>query len=335
MKLGRLNLKNNLILSPMMNVTSSPYRNFCRHFNEVGLVCVPMLYTKRLMKNPKSVEQELYKIEEERPISIQLIGNDINALKSAINYLESYNFDVLDINAGCPSKRAITANEGGALLKDLDNLKNLLSVALKFSSKAISLKTRLGFTNSDINFLNELANVLNTSGINFATIHARLIKYRLNDSKLDLKGLKYLKKLSQIPIIGNGDIIDPYTAKRMIDYTNVDAIMIGRGSMGYPEIFFHIHEYLSNAREIFHQNNISLMKSYTELYEKYIDEFLEGITLNYPNKEFKFAELKRNAIWLTKDIKDSTSIRRDLSNAKNLKQLKNILQNIDEKHKIS
>jgi len=143
--------------------------------------------------------------------------------------------------------------------------------------------------------------------------------------------IKELKEISNIPIVGNGDIIDPYTAKRMIDYTKVDAIMIGRGSIGYPEIFFHIHEYLSNAIEISHQNNIYLMKKYTELYEKYIDEFLEGITLNYSHEEFKFVELKRNAIWLTKDIKNSTSIRRDLSNAKNLKQLKNILQNINEK----
>lgn len=331
MKLGSLYLKNNMILAPLMNCSSPIYRRFCRHFSEIGLVSVPMLYTKRLMKNPKSVEQDLFKIEEEQPISVQLIGNDIDALKSAINNLESYKFDVLDINAGCPSKRAIKANEGGALLKNLEHLKNLLSVAVKYCSKPVSLKTRLGFNYSDMNFLNELAKVINTSGISFATIHARLIKYRLNDSKLDLKGLKYLKELVQIPIVGNGDIIDPYTAKRMIDYTKVDAIMIGRGSIGYPEIFFHIHEYLSNAIEISHQNNIYLMKKYTELYEKYIDEFLEGIMLNYSHEEYKFVELKRNAIWLTKDIKNSTSIRRDLSHAKNLKQLKNILQNISEK----
>jgi tRNA-dihydrouridine synthase len=117
----------------------------------------------------------------------------------------------------------------------------------------------------------------------------------------------------------------------MIDYTKVDAIMIGRGSMGYPEIFFHIHEYLSKAIEISHENNRYLMKKYTELYEKYVDEFLESITLNYSHKDFKFVELKRNAIWLTKNIKNSISIKRDLSNAKNLKQLKNFLQNIEEK----
>ncbi len=331
MKLGSLSLKNNLILAPLQNISSSPYRCFCRHFGEIGLVCVPMLYTKRLMKNPKSLVQDLYKIEKERPISVQLIGNDGEALKSAINYLESYNFDVIDINAGCPSKRAISANEGGALLKDLENLKNLLSIAVKHSSKAISLKTRIGFSYSDEKFLNQLANVINTSGINFATIHARLIKYRRDNSKLDLQGLKYLKTLAKIPIVGNGDITDPYIAKRIIDSTKVDAIMIGRGSIGYPEIFYHIQEYLSNAKNISHQNSINIMKRNVELYERYIDKFLEGINLNYPHEEFKFIELKRNAIWLTKDIEHSTSIRRELSKAKNLTQLKNTLQNIDEK----
>jgi tRNA-dihydrouridine synthase len=210
-------------------------------------------------------------------------------------------------------------------------LKNILSVAVKYSSKPVSLKTRIGFSHSDINFLKQLAQIINTSGICFATIHARLIKDRLSDSKLDLKGLKYLKELSEIPIIGNGDIANPQAAGMMMDFAKVDAIMIGRGSMGYPEIFSHIHEYLSNKIEILHQNNLILMKKYTELYEKYIDQFLEGVTLNYFHNEYKFVELKRNAIWLTKDIKNSTFLRRELSNAKNLKQLKNILQNIDEK----
>jgi tRNA-dihydrouridine synthase len=117
----------------------------------------------------------------------------------------------------------------------------------------------------------------------------------------------------------------------MIDSTKVDAIMIGRGSMGYPEIFHHIHEYLSNTKQISHQNSINVMKRNTELYETYIDKFLDGIALNYSHEEYKFIELKRNAIWLTKDIENSTSIRRELNKAKNLIQLKNTLHGIEEK----
>src|SRR5665648_327666 len=105
MKLGRIALNSHLILAPMQNVSSGPYRRFCRKVSDnVGLVIVPMLYTKRLEQNPSSVELELYRIEEERPLGVQLIGSSIDSLKKSIEFLESYEFDLLDLNAGCPSK---------------------------------------------------------------------------------------------------------------------------------------------------------------------------------------------------------------------------------------
>jgi len=122
MKLGSLSLENNLILAPLLEVTTAPYRRFCRKLNKVGLVCIPMLYSKRIETSPHTIEHLLHKIEEERPISIQLVGSDIQAIKKSLDFLENYNFDVLDINAGCPSKRAIRAQEGGYLLNDLNKL---------------------------------------------------------------------------------------------------------------------------------------------------------------------------------------------------------------------
>lgn len=328
MKLGTLNLKNNLILAPLQNVTTGPYRGFCRHFFEIGLVVVPMLYTKRLVKSPKSMEHDLLKIEKERPISIQLIGSDPDSLKKAIEYLESYEFDVLDLNAGCPSKRAIRSKEGGYLLKDLKQLEQLINIGVKYSSRPVSLKTRLGFEHNDN--MDKLAKLINNSGLNFITVHARTVHSRFFESTLNLDALRKFKEIINKPLIGNGDINNPKSAKEFIDYTNVDALMIGRGSIGYPEIFNHVHEYFTKGIEYSHDNSIKLMKEYTNLYEKYIDEFLNGTKLNYSHEDYKFVELKRNAIWLTKNIKNSTSIRRDLSNSKNLEQLKEVLQNINE-----
>ncbi len=327
MKLGSLYLKNNLVLSPMMNITSAPYRTFCRHFFEIGLVVVPMLYTKRIVKSPKSIEHELLKIEHERPISVQLIGFDPNSLKKAIDYLDSYEFDALDLNAGCPSKRAIKSKEGGYLLKDLKQLEQLIDIGVKYSSRPVSLKTRLGFDHSDN--IDELVKLINNSGLDFITIHARTVNSRFFESGLNLDALRKFKKMINKPVIGNGDINNPKFAKDFINYTNVDALMIGRGSIGYPEIFHHIYEYLTKGIEYSHDNSIKLMIEYSNLYEKYIDEFLNGIRLKYSHEDFKFVELKRNAIWFTKEIKDSTSIRRDLSNTKNLEQLKEVLLKIN------
>ena len=323
MKLGTVNLENRYILAPMLNVTTAPFRRFCRKFQKIGLVSVPMLYTKKIEKKPKSIEKDLYKIEEERPISVQLIGSDPEALKKTIDYLESYKFDVLDLNAGCPSKRAIKAKEGGYLMKDLESLKVLIKTAVKYSTKPISLKIRTGFE-KPVN-IEELTQIINDSGIDFLIVHARTVLSKFHEGKLDLDIVKSLKQKVTIPVVGNGDIINPISAKHFIDYTNVDAFMIGRESIGNPEIFNQIHEYLVNNKIISFRNNRETMKKNVEIYEDTIDEFLDGISHPISNTQIKFIELKRNIIWLTENIDNSRTIRYQISMTKNLKQLKEII----------
>ncbi|MFX1427514.1 MAG: tRNA dihydrouridine synthase [Promethearchaeota archaeon] len=326
MKLGTLNIANRYILAPMQNVTTGPYRRFCRTFHEVGLVSVPMVYCKKIAKNPKFLDYELCKIEEERPISIQLIGSDKYSLKKSIDSLESYKFDILDINAGCPSRRAIKAKEGGYLMKDLDLLNVLVNTAVKNCSKPVSLKIRTGF-DRPVN-LDKVADIANSSGIDFLIIHARTVRSKYNDGTIDFETIKNLKQKLRIPLVGNGNITNPKIAEHFIDYTKVDALMIGRESMGNPQIFQQIHDYLSKKNFVPFKNHKVLMKKLLTIYEEIIDDFLSNIELPYGSEGFKSIELKRNSIWLTKDIENSTSIRTQLSKAKTLKQLKSILDNI-------
>ena len=327
MKLGTLVLENNLLLAPLQEVTTAPYRQFCRIFGKIGLVSVPMLYTKRIQNNPSSILSNLYKIEKERPISVQLIGSDPIALRESIDFLESYQFDVLDINSGCPSKRSIKAKEGGYLLNDLKKLSSLIKIATKYSSHIVSLKVRTGFKNSDN--IDKLAKIVNKSNIDFITIHGRTVKDRFDENALNLKAVKKLKDISKIPVIGNGDINSPQSAKAFLDSTNVDAIMIGRGTMGNPEIFHQINKYLKEGIELVFNNNLNKMKKHIELYENCINNYLdENSEFPYPIERYKFMELKRNSIWLTKNIQTSTEIRIKISRAKSLDELRDIFEQI-------
>jgi tRNA-dihydrouridine synthase B len=328
MRLGRIDVKSDLILAPMQNVTTSPYRRFCRKVSEnVGLVIVPMLYIKRLEKNPSSVELELYRIKEERPIGVQLIGSNMDALKKSIEFLETYEFDFLDLNAGCPSKRAIKAQEGGYLLNDLEKLSQLVQTALKFSSHPVSLKIRTGFEKPvDVN---EFISLIDNLDLEFITIHGRTVQDRFSDMKIDLDTIRDIKTNISIPVIGNGDLVDYNTAKYFLEYTCVDGLMIGRGSIGNPEIFTQIDKFLQYGIETSIENNIIKWQQFIELYEDCIDNFLDDNSpIKYEKDIFKFSELYRNSIWLTKYIKDSTSIRRNISKAKNLTQLKNTFKNV-------
>ncbi|MHA1146694.1 MAG: tRNA dihydrouridine synthase [Promethearchaeota archaeon] len=311
-------MKNNLMLAPLQNVTTAPFRRFLRIYSEIGLVYVPMLYTKRLMKSPESVEVELAKIKEERPIGVQIIGGDKDALLRSIDFLSSYEFDVLDLNAGCPSRRAINGKEGGYLLKDLVLLKGLISTAVKFSSRPVSLKIRTGF--EEPLEVKKISTIINNSGLDFLTIHARTVKARFDDSKIDLKFVEEIKKTIDIPVIGNGDIINGKSAERFLNLTNVDGLMIGRGSIGHPKVFKQVYNYLREGVEpSFNNNNKELMKNYLQVYEKVLDDYLTDLKLPYTHEDYKFTELKRNAIWFTKNIENSAKIRYELSKIKNLK----------------
>ncbi|NVM44941.1 MAG: tRNA-dihydrouridine synthase family protein [Candidatus Lokiarchaeota archaeon] len=328
MKLGTLLLANNLVLAPMLQVSTSPFRRFCRKFGEIGLVSVPMLYTKRLENSPNTVLMDLHKIEEERPISVQLIGSNVNALKSSIDFLESYKFDVLDINACCPSKRAIKAQEGGYLLKDLDKLKELLDVAVKHSSRPVSLKIRLGFNNS--NDIDKLTNFINNSGIEFLTVHGRTVRDRFKDSTFNIDAIKKIKSLVKIPVVGNGNILNPKIAREFLEFTKVDALMIGRGSMGNPEIFNQIHQYLKKGLELIPKNNVKKMKELIKLFEHCVNEYLDGnLEIPCSTEKYKFMELKRNLIWLSKSIQGSTDLRIKISKIKTLKELEQIIDSLN------
>ncbi|MFX1288819.1 MAG: tRNA dihydrouridine synthase [Promethearchaeota archaeon] len=324
MKLGTLLLANNLVLAPMLQVSTAPFRRFCRSFGEIGLVSVPMLYTKRIEKSPRSVLMDLHKIEDEKPLSVQLIGSDLNALRSSIEFLESYKFAVLDINAGCPSKRAIKAQEGGYLLKDLEKLKKLIEVAVKYSTRPVSLKIRIGFNSSKD--IDEIINIINNSSIEFVTVHGRTVRDRFFDSTLNLDAIKKIKSLLNVPVVGNGNIINPKIAQEFLEFTNVDALMIGRASMGNPEIFNQINQYLNEGVEQISENNLKKMKKHIKLYERCVNEYLNNnFEIPYSFEKYKFMELRRNLIWLSKSIQGSTDLRIKISKTKNLEELDQLI----------
>ncbi|MBD3194458.1 MAG: hypothetical protein GF317_05335 [Candidatus Lokiarchaeota archaeon] len=323
MKIGPLSLENNLFLAPLQNVSTAPFRRFCRHYSEIGLVFVPMIYVRRLVKNQRSIEKEFHKIEEESPIAIQLIGNEPDYFKKALIILESYNFDAIDINAGCSSVRSLKFKLGGYLLREQKLLKEILRTTVKYSSWPVSLKTRIGF--NKILDIDKFSQMINHSGINFLTLHARKVKDNFEREKLDLDVLKLIKSKLDIPLIGNGDIDSPESAQFMVESIGVDGIMIGRACMGNPLIFNQISQFMKNREIIKIEKTLQKMKEYVEDFNLILNSYVEDLPLNYSKDKFKFTELKRNAIWFTRQIPNSKKYRIELSNTRNLSQLHNLL----------
>ena len=232
LKIGNVELKNNLILAPMAGVTDLPFRMIVEKF-EPGLVCTEMVSAKALYYGDEKTKMLLNTNGEKRPISMQIFGSDPEVMGYAARYVSEI-ADILDINMGCPAPKVVKNGDGSNLLLDLNKVEEIIKAVVTNSKIPVTLKFRKGWDNEHI-VACEVAKIAEKGGVSAITIHGRT-RDEFYSGKADLEIIKQVKNSVNIPVIGNGDIIDEESAKYMFEYTGVDGIMIGRGAMGNPYI---------------------------------------------------------------------------------------------------
>ena len=313
LKIGNVELKNNLILAPMAGVTDLPFRLIVEEF-EPGLVCTEMVSSKALFYGDKKTKQLLKTDGEKRPISMQIFGSDVESMAFAAKYVSEI-ADIIDINMGCPAPKVVKNGDGSKLLLDLNKVEEIIKAVVANSKVPVTLKFRKGWNNDNI-VACEVAQIAEKNGISAITIHGRT-RDEFYSGKADLDIIKKVKKSVKIPVIGNGDIVDEESAKRMFEYTGVDGIMIGRGSMGNPWLFKQIQYYLEKGEKLSkptNQEKYEILKKHIELD---IQEKGEAIALN---------EMRKHIAWYTKNMKDSSSFRNDINHIDNKEELFNKIE---------
>lgn len=240
LKIGNVELENNIILAPMAGITDLPFRIMCEKYNP-GLVCTEMVSAKGIYYNDEKTRLLLNTEKEKRPISMQLFGSDIESMVVATRYLNDI-ADIIDINMGCPAPKVVKNGDGSKLLLDLELAGKIVEAVVKEAKHPVTVKFRKGWDDNNIVAV-EAAKVFEAAGASAITIHGRTrTQYYSGISDLDI--IKSVKEAVKIPVIGNGDIRDGKSALKMFEYTGVDGIMIGRASMGNPFIFREVIEYL-------------------------------------------------------------------------------------------
>lgn len=264
LKIGKLELENNLILAPMAGVTDLPFRIIVEKFKP-GLVCTEMVSSKALFFGDEKTKQLLKRDGEDLPVSMQIFGSDPETMGFASKYVSEL-ADIVDINMGCPAPKVVKNGDGSKLLLDLDKAEEIIKSVVKNSTKPVTLKFRKGWNNENI-VACELAQIAEKCGVSAITIHGRT-REEYYSGKADLDIIKKVKESVKIPVIGNGDIVDEESAKRMFEYTGVDGIMIGRGAIGNPWIFEKIRYFLENNKKMPQITNIEkyeVIKQHIEL----------------------------------------------------------------------
>lgn len=300
MYIGSYQLSNNLIVAPMAGVTDRPFRTLCKYFGAGHAVSEMMTADKTLRMTKKSLYRANFD-GELAPISAQIAGSDPEQLAEAARYQVANGAQIVDINMGCPAKKVCNKLAGSALLQDEDLVARILDAVVAAVDVPVTLKTRLGFLNSQENIL-RVANQAEQSGIAALALHGRTREdMYLNTARYEL--IKEVKSRLKIPVIANGDIDSPEKAKYVLDYTGADAIMIGRAAQGRPWIFREISHYLAtgthlDAPTILEVKEV-LLGHLAELYAFY--------------GEYSGCRIARKHIaWYTKGLRSSNEFRQNM-----------------------
>ncbi|HQB79754.1 MAG TPA: tRNA dihydrouridine synthase DusB [Bacilli bacterium] len=238
MKIGKFELKNKVIIAPLAGYTNYSYRKIMREFG-ASLCYTEMISAKGInFKNKRTLEMTKVK-EDDHLVNMQLFGGTKEDLVKAAIYIDKYSdCDIIDLNMGCPVKKVLKAKSGSYLLKDPDNIYEIVKAVVESVSKPVTVKIRLGQTKNTINVL-EVAKKIEKAGASAICIHGRT-QSDLYKGKANYDYIKLVKEQVKIPVIANGDIKSIEDAKYVLDYTKCDAIMIGRSSIGNPWLIQNI-----------------------------------------------------------------------------------------------
>ena len=245
LKIGNVSIEKTAALAPMASVADRAYRTICKEFGACYVVG-EMVSAKGLCFSPDKALDLITVTEKERPMAVQLFGGDPEYFEKALPKVLEFKPDIIDINMGCPVPKVTKNNSGSVLMKDPKLAEQIAKSVVKNSSVPVNVKIRKGWDNDSLNAV-DFAKRMQDCGVSALTIHGRT-KADMYSNKADWNIIAQVKKSLNIPVIANGDIISPETAKDMYDFTGADLIMVGRGSFGRPWLFKQISTYLKTGK---------------------------------------------------------------------------------------
>ena len=316
-KIREIEIKNQLVLAPMAGVTNEAFRIICKEYN-AGLVMAEMVSDKAIgFKNEKTLK--MTKVNSiEHPISMQIFGSDIESLVNGAKFLDNCSdCDIIDINMGCPvNKVAKKSGAGASLLRNPNNVYEIVKSVVEAVKKPVTVKIRLGWDNDSINCV-ENAKMIEKAGASAITIHART-RSQFYSGNADWKYIKEVVDSVNIPVIGNGDVIDYKTCKRMLDETGCQAVAIGRGSLGNPFIFRECLKYLEDGTIIDKPSN-------KEIYDTIIKHY--NLLLDLKGEKIALLEMRNHISWYIKGKPGSAKIKDICNKETNFNEVLKILKN--------
>lgn len=313
LKIGNVELDNNLILAPMAGVTDLPFRLLCKE-QGCGLLYTEMVSAKAILYNNRNTRELLEVREEERPIAVQLFGSDPDIVSDMAARIEDGPYDLIDINMGCPVPKVVNNGEGSALMKNPKLVEAILSAMVKKLKKPVTVKFRKGFDDEHVNAV-EIAKIAESCGVSAVAVHGRT-REQYYSGKADWEIIRQVKEAVKIPVIGNGDIWKPEDAKRMMEETGCDGLMIARGARGNPWLFSRINHYLDTGELLPEPDREEICQMILRHAQLQVAQKGEAIGMK---------EMRKHIAWYTAGLPHSAGIRRECNLVETVSDLAHIL----------
>jgi nifR3 family TIM-barrel protein len=314
--IGDVVLDNNVILAPMAGVTDLPFRLICKE-QGAGLLCMEMVSAKAVHYNNKNTESLMEIHPEEMPVSLQIFGSEPDIMAETAARIEERPFAILDINMGCPVPKVVNNNEGSALMKNPKLAGEIIYAVSHAVKKPVTVKIRKGFDDDNINAV-EMAKIAEDNGAAAIAVHGRT-REQYYSGKADWDIIRQVKEAVGIPVIGNGDVVDAVSAKRLLDETGCDGVMVGRASRGNPWIFREINSYLDTGA-------IPPRPPVEELCDTIIKH--AKLELQYKDEYIAVREMRKHVAWYTAGYPHSAKLRQAVNEVESFKELEKIVQDL-------
>ncbi len=316
MKIGNVEINGKAVLAPMAGVADRAFRELCVGYG-ASYVVSEMISSKGVSMGDRKSKTLAYLSDAERPAAIQIFGSDPLVMAQSVERVMEYKPEIIDINMGCPAPK-IAGNGGGAsLAKNPPLAEKIVEAVVKASPVPVTVKIRMGWDLDSINAV-EMAKRAENAGASAVTVHGRT-RNQMYAPPVNRDIIAQVKKAISIPVIGNGDIVDEQSAAIMLEETNCDLIMIGRGALGRPWVFSQINAYLEYGRVIPEPPVAERMR----VMLKHIATLCE-----YKGDYIGMREARKHAGWYTKGLHGAANYRRELGSLENMEQLKEIAYKI-------
>lgn len=316
LKIGNVELLNQVILAPMAGVTDLPFRLLCRE-QGAGLVCMEMVSAKAIAFHNRNTERLMETAPGEHPVSLQLFGSDPEVISRVASEIEERSFDILDLNMGCPVPKIVGNGEGSALMRNPKLVEEIVSRTVRAVKKPVTVKIRKGFDENQINAV-EIARIAEGSGAAAVAVHGRT-REQYYSGCADWDIIRQVKEAVSIPVIGNGDVDSPQKAKALLEETGCDGVMVGRAARGNPWIFHQIRTYLDTGI----------------LEERPSAEEVHGMILRHARMQAELKgdytavrEMRKHVSWYTAGYPHSARLRARINSAESLAELEALVLTI-------